>query len=148
MKTFTRYFLHFFLIVFTIFFILFILTMFDEKINLNLTAIILYILTMFVYILPMSLFYGHNAELIRLKITNDEDGTNKELINTFIIQEAKRTEKQEQGNGIVYYMKNSYYKWLTNPISVHEEKDNLIIDLPQIYKSRLKKKLTGVEIIS
>lgn len=141
MNTFIRYFLYFFSIPFILFMVLFVLIILDNKFNPNNKALLLFFVSVFVYAIPVSLIVSSREELEIVQVDNDVQGKNMEIINNIIKTATKRTEYIKSGNQTVYYMKNRFYKWLTNEVSINETKDTITVSIPRAHTKLLKEKL-------
>ena len=132
MTTFKRYFSVFLTIGIVIFVLGCALTLKD---NFKWHNVIAFILAIFIYIFPMSLYLSQQASIVELKIikSNENIITEIEKIST---TKCNRENKEVKNGEIIYSMKNDFSTWLTNPIKVLDHGEYIILEVPRAYKNQ------------
>lgn len=139
MNTFQRYLIHFTLFVSVIITFLSILVFTDKNINATPLSVILVITAALIYIVPMTLIFSHNAQIIQLEVLCDMDEKKIIELEEIIQKKFKRNIRKVSGNVHKYTMKNRYQSWLTNPIEIIQEKNMFIVKTPRAYKDEIQK---------
>ncbi len=125
-----KYFIHFTWIITLIMLTLLVLCLFD---NISVVyPICMYVVSVIIYVLPMSYIKSKEAKLIRLEF--NKKVIDKKSIEEIIKTRTNRVLSNEEEGKCIYQMKNRYYKWLTNEIVLEESSDRIYLTIPNAYK--------------
>lgn len=125
-----RYFIHFTWIITLIMLIFLVLCFFD---NISVVyPICMYVVSMIIYVLPMSYIKSKEAKLIRLEL--DKKLIDNKSIEEIIKTRTNRVLSYEEKGKCIYQMKNKYYKWLTNEIVLEKSSDRIYLTIPNAYR--------------
>lgn len=125
-----RYFIHFTWIITLIMLVFLVLCLFD---NISIVCpICMYVVSMIIYVLPMSYIKSKEAKLIRLEF--DKELIDNKSIEQIIKKRTNRVLSYEDEEKCIYQMKNKYYKWLTNEIVLEKSSDRIYLTIPNAYR--------------
>lgn len=125
-----RYFIHFTWIITLIMLTFLVLCLFD---NISVVyPICMYVVSMIIYVLPMSYIKSKEAKLIRLEV--DRKLIDNKSIEEIIKTRTNRVLSYEEEGKCIYQMKNKYYKWLTNEIVLEKSSDRIYLTIPNAYR--------------
>lgn len=125
-----RYFIHFTWIITLIMLTFLVLCLFD---NISVVyPICMYVVSMIIYVLPMSYIKSKEAKLIRLEL--DKNLIDNKSIEEIIKTRTNRVLSYEEEGKCIYQMKNKYYKWLTNEIVLEKSSDRIYLTIPNAYR--------------
>lgn len=125
-----RYFIHFTWIITLIMLTFLVLCLFD---NISVVyPICMYVVSMIIYVLPMSYIKSKEAKLIRLEL--DKKLIDNKSIEEIIKTRTNRVLSYEEEGKCIYQMKNKYYKWLTNEIVLEKSSDRIYLTIPNAYR--------------
>jgi len=124
-----KYFLHFLWII-TVFMSVFAVLLLSEGTSV-LLALFMYVVAVVIYVLPMAYLKSKEAEIINMKIRYTQD--NERKVEKTIVDKTKRV-LVEDADVKSYQMKNRYYRWLTNEITVSHDEEMISISLPKAYQ--------------
>ncbi len=124
-----KYFLHFLWII-TVFMSVFAVLLLSEGTSV-LLALFMYVVAIVIYVLPMAYLKSKEAEIINMKIRYTQD--NERKVEKTIVDKTKRV-LVEDADVKSYQMKNRYYRWLTNEITVSHDEEMISISLPKAYR--------------
>ena len=148
MRTFERYFIHFFSISIILLLIYLILLKVDK--SELLTPI--FVLTMFgctiLFSVPMTFIFSNIAKTKTIEIKSENVFEDEKNIHNLITTRLKRDCVYQDSTKRIYKMKNKYNAWLTNPIIVVQKENELIVVLPKTYLEEFQLRFTNCQIIN
>lgn len=139
MRTFDRYFIHFFTISMFIFCTFMVLVVVDNTIKLNPVLVLIGFFCVLIFTIPMTIFFNNQAKVTQISIAKQMDGDTLNKLNSLILNKLNRKIKVTDGNQTTYQMSGKYNQWLTNPVKTIEDKEYITIILPKAYEEIIVK---------
>lgn len=139
MRTFDRYFIHFFTISMFIFCTFMVLVVVDNTIKLNPVLLWIGFFCVLIFTIPMTIFFNSQAKVTQISIAKQMDGDTLNKLNSLILNKLNRKIKVTDGNQTTYQMSGKYNQWLTSPVKTIEDKEYITIILPKAYEEIIVK---------
>ena len=131
MNTFKRY-LSIFLIIGCIIFVFGLILIAKDKSIFSWKMVLGFIIAILVYVVPMSLFLSYQASVVKIQINKSNVDIIKE-IDSIATNKCNRKSKEVYDDYVLYKMENDFSAWLTNPITVSNYEDYIVLKVPRAY---------------